>query len=131
MPSPARSPGLNATGCSSLAATRERFADGSRARACCRRRCRACCAASTICCSGTARAYLGALIQPAIRLAEDGFPAHRQLAANTKDRADLLAKNAAAKALFLPEGQPLAEGAIFRQPDLAAVLRAVADEGRR
>lgn len=72
---------------------------------------------------------LAAVIQPAIRLAEDGFPVHRQLAANTKDRAEVLAKNPAAKALFLPEGQPLAEGAIFRQPDLAAVLRAVASEG--
>ena len=121
--------GLNATGCSPQAATRERFGDAIPGTGV---------LAATV--PGLLRGLddllrrhgtrpLGALIQPAIRLAEDGFPVHRQLAANTKDRAELLAKNAAAKALFLPEGQPLIEGATFRQPDLAAVLRAVASEG--
>ena len=64
---------------------------------------------------------LAALLPPALRLAEEGFPVHRQLAANTRDRAELLAKNAAARALFLPGGKPLEERAHFRQPDLAAV----------
>jgi gamma-glutamyltranspeptidase/glutathione hydrolase len=72
---------------------------------------------------------LATLLAPAIRLAEAGFPVHRPLAANTAERAELLAKNAAARALFLPGGAPLALGAIFRQPDLAGVLRAVAQEG--
>jgi len=121
--------GLNATGCSPQAATRARFAGGIPGTGV---------LSATV--PGMLRGLddllhrfgtrpLGALIAPALRLAEDGFPVHRQLAANTKDRAELLAKNAAAKALFLPEGQPLAEGAIFRQSDLAAVLRAIAAEG--
>jgi gamma-glutamyltranspeptidase/glutathione hydrolase len=72
---------------------------------------------------------LGTLLQPAIRFAEEGFPVHRQLAANTKDRAELLAKDAAAGALFLPGGRPLAENDHFAQPELAAVLRLVAADG--
>src|SRR5262249_43421490 len=72
---------------------------------------------------------LAELLPPALRLAEEGFPVHRQLAANTRDRAELLGKNAASRALFLPGGKPLAEHALFRQPDLAAVLRAIASDG--
>ena len=66
---------------------------------------------------------------PAIKLAEDGFPVHRQLAANTADRAAMLEKNPAAKALFLPGGKPLVEGERFVQPELAQVLRTVAAGG--
>ncbi len=38
---------------------------------------------------------LSALMRPAIRLAEEGFVVHRQLAANTAERAELLAKTPA------------------------------------
>jgi gamma-glutamyltranspeptidase / glutathione hydrolase len=75
------------------------------------------------------RSDLGLVLAPAIRLAEEGFPVHRQLAAATSERAALLAKDDAARALFLPGGEPLREGAIFRQPDLARVMRAIAAEG--
>ncbi|HVA14770.1 MAG TPA: gamma-glutamyltransferase [Stellaceae bacterium] len=121
--------GLNATGCSPQAATRERFASGIPG---------AGALAATVpgmlhgldaLCRRFGRRDLAALLPPAIRLAEDGFPVHRQLAANTAERAELLAKNAAARALFLPGGAPLKENAIFRQPDLAGVLRAVAVQG--
>ena len=121
--------GLNATGTSPLAATRERFAEGMPGTGI---------LSATV--PGMLRGLedlrarfgtraLATLLQPALRLAEDGFPVHRQLAANTADRAALLTKNAAARALFLPGGEALAEQAHFRQPDLAAVLRAIASEG--
>ena len=121
--------GLNATGCAPGAARFERFAAGIPGTGP---------LAATV--PGMLRGLddlarrfgtrdLAALLPPAIRLAEDGFAVHRQLAANSLDRAELLVKNAAARALFLPGGQPLAEGAIFHQPDLAALLRAVAAEG--
>jgi gamma-glutamyltranspeptidase/glutathione hydrolase len=121
--------GLNATGAAPAAAVRERFADGIPGTGI---------LSTTV--PGMLRGLddlgrrfgtlsLAALLQPALRLAEAGFPVHRQLAANTRDRAELLAKNAAARALFLPEGKPLEEHMQFRQPDLAAVLRAIADEG--
>jgi gamma-glutamyltranspeptidase / glutathione hydrolase len=121
--------GLNATGCSPQAATRDRFAAGVPGTGA---------LAATV--PGLLRGLddlrrrfgsrdLAALLQPAIRLADDGFPVHRQLVANTAERAELLAKNAAARALFLPGGAPLQENAIFRQPDLANLLRAIASEG--
>lgn len=121
--------GLNATGAAPAAATRERFAVGI---------------PGTGILSATvpgmlrglddlARRFgtqpLAALLPAALRLAEEGFPVHRQLAANTRDRAEMLAKNDAARSLFLPGGKPLEERTHFRQPDLAAVLRAIASEG--
>lgn len=121
--------GLNGTGCAPAAATLDRFASGMPANGV---------HSATI--PGLLRGLgdlqarfgsrdLGALMQPAIRLAEEGFPVHHQLAANTADRAALLAKNEAARALFLPGGKPLAEGVCFVQPELALVLRLVADRG--
>lgn len=121
--------GLNATGAAPAAATRARFADGIPGTGI---------LSATV--PGMLRGLedlgrrfgtlsLAALLAPALRLAEEGFPVHRQLAANTRDRAELLAKNAAARALFLPGGKPLEEHMHFRQPDLATVLRAIADDG--
>ena len=121
--------GLNATGASPVAATRERFGDGIPG---------AGILAATV--PGMLRGLddlarrfgtrpLAELLAPALRLAEEGFPVHRQLAANTRERAELLAKNPAARALFLPGGTPLEEHMPFRQRDLAAVLRAIASDG--
>ncbi|HVP09326.1 MAG TPA: gamma-glutamyltransferase [Burkholderiales bacterium] len=69
------------------------------------------------------------LFQPAIRLAEDGFEVsprlHRLIAADP-----LLRRNAAARAYFyLPDGRALPAGYRLKNPELAAVLRRVADEG--
>ena len=69
------------------------------------------------------------LFEPAIRLAEEGFAVsprlHRLIAADP-----LLRRNAAARAYFyLPDGKPLPVGHRLRNPELAAVLRRVADEG--
>jgi gamma-glutamyltranspeptidase/glutathione hydrolase len=121
--------GLNGTGRSPRAASPERFADGLPANGV---------RAATV--PGLLRGLddllarfgsrnLATLLQPAIRLAAEGFPIHRQLAANTADRAVLLAKDKAAAALFLPGGKPLAEGARFVQPELGQVLRDVAASG--
>lgn len=121
--------GLNATGCSPQAATRERFAAGIPGTGPLSATVSGLLRGLDDLCRRHGTRNLATLLQPALRLAENGFPVHRQLAANTADRAELLAKNPAAKALFLPEGQPLAEGATFRQADLAAVLRAIASEG--
>lgn len=72
---------------------------------------------------------LATVLAPAIRFAEEGFPVHRQLAAAAAERAALIAKDEAARALFLPGGDPLREGTMFRQPDLARILRTIADQG--
>jgi gamma-glutamyltranspeptidase len=71
----------------------------------------------------------GSLAQPAIAYAEGGFAVHPTLAENTRERADLLAQDAGARALFLPGGEPLATGATFVQPNLARVLHDLATDG--
>ena len=69
------------------------------------------------------------LFEPAIRLAEQGFPVSPRL--NTLIKADAhLAKDPVARAYFFqPNGEPLAVGTTLRNPELAAVLRRIAREG--
>ena len=72
---------------------------------------------------------LSELLAPAITLAEDGFAVHKGYIRNTTDKQALLARNAEAARLFLPQGRVPAEGEIFVQPEAAAVLRGIADKG--
>ncbi len=70
------------------------------------------------------------LFDPAIRLAEEGVPVGARLAREIAGAAETLARDPAARALFLnADGTPLAEGATLRNPALAATLRAVAEGG--
>ncbi len=71
------------------------------------------------------------LFAPAIRLAEDGFPVghrlHTLLAADPH-----LSRDPVAKAYFHDrDGRPLPVGSRLRNPELAALLRHLADEGVR
>ena len=69
------------------------------------------------------------VMEPAIRLAEDGYAITRLQRRQTKwCQADLLASPAAAR-LFLKEGRPFQMGDIFQQKELAATLRRLADVG--
>jgi gamma-glutamyltranspeptidase/glutathione hydrolase len=72
---------------------------------------------------------LAALLGPAIRLAGEGFPAHRCHVENTAGRAALLARDGAAASIFLPGGKPPDEGSLVRQPDLARTLETMAQGG--
>ncbi|MEL6475874.1 MAG: gamma-glutamyltransferase [Pseudomonadota bacterium] len=65
------------------------------------------------------------LFYPAIQLAEGGFPVSPRLAASIAGFAPALIGTDAA-ALFLPEGTPLAEGEILRNPALARSFRRIA-----
>ncbi len=70
------------------------------------------------------------LFEPAIRLAEEGFPVGARLSREIAGAAATLARDPAARALFLnADGTALAEGATMRNPALAATLRAVAEGG--
>ncbi|MBX6363321.1 MAG: gamma-glutamyltransferase [Gemmatimonadetes bacterium] len=69
------------------------------------------------------------LLAPAIRLAEQGFRVDEQLHRSIANAAKRLAKYPASAALFLPGGQPPAVGSTFRNPDLAAVLKRIAEQG--
>ncbi len=69
-------------------------------------------------------------LQPAIEAAENGFPAFPRLIRMIQRKEKVLARYPASRALYLPNGQPLEEGDLIVQKDLAATLRAVAEHGR-
>jgi gamma-glutamyltranspeptidase/glutathione hydrolase len=69
------------------------------------------------------------LIQPAIRLAEDGFPVYPWLAESIDLAADRLMPDPAARKIFAPADRPLRVGELLVQADLARTLRQVAEGG--
>jgi gamma-glutamyltranspeptidase/glutathione hydrolase len=71
-----------------------------------------------------------ALLQPAIRYAEQGYAVTPVIAHNWQNTEALLAQTAEASAAFLVDGKAPKAGSIHRQPDLARSLRRIAAEGR-
>ena len=69
------------------------------------------------------------LVEPAIRLAERGFPVSQDLEGSIKGDSARLVRFPASAALFLENGHPPAIGTLWRNPDLAATLRRIADRG--
>jgi gamma-glutamyltranspeptidase / glutathione hydrolase len=76
------------------------------------------------------RLPLEQVLAPAIALAEDGFPVGQILAQFVRADSAKLHRFPAAAAHVWPEGSPLSPGAVLRNPQLAATLRAVAARGR-
>ncbi|QAX31668.1 gamma-glutamyltransferase [Leisingera sp. NJS204] len=75
------------------------------------------------------RANWPSLFEPAIQLAEEGFSVSPRLAALVAGDAERLARFPATAEYFLPDGAPIAEGAMLLNPDYAATLRALAQGG--
>ena len=69
------------------------------------------------------------LLGPARGLAEGGFPVSEVIARYWKAEEEVLSKNAAAKATFLPEGRAPEVGEMFYQPELTQTLSAVMEGG--
>ncbi|TLS38994.1 gamma-glutamyltransferase [Pseudalkalibacillus caeni] len=67
------------------------------------------------------------LINPAIRLAEEGVPVNWVLAHHIDQFEHRMSKET--KELFLPNGQPLKEGDLLVQKDLANTLRKIKEHG--
>lgn len=72
---------------------------------------------------------LAELLRPAIAFARDGFAVDAKLAQAILRSQKRLSGDA--PAVFMPNGQALAEGALLRQPDLAWTLEQIAAQGRR
>ena len=68
------------------------------------------------------------LVQPAIDLAEKGFPVYLDLTTSLEKHRDRLFKNKAARELFFPNGKPLFLNETFVQPDLAYTLTLIRDK---
>src|SRR5205809_5275484 len=76
---------------------------------------------------GFGRMRLAEVIQPAIELAENGFPVNFVLAGDAQSaRTSYYAETAA---VFRPGGVPLKQGDLLKQPDLAKTLRLIAAKG--
>lgn len=77
---------------------------------------------------GTSNYSLSDLIQPAIKMAEEGVEVNWAVAAAIENNANKLSKTAA-KEVFLPNGTPLKEGEMLVQKDLAKTFKLIAEQG--
>ena len=75
------------------------------------------------------RLPFSAVIEPAIRLATDGFVIDDHRSRSIGEDSSRLVLFPASRATFLPNDQPPAVGSTFRQPELGATLEAVRDSG--
>ena len=81
---------------------------------------------------GSGKFTLADLLQPAIRLADEGLPVEDDVADTLGDAVAQFAPWPASAKIFLhPDGTALREGETLVQRDLAATLRAIADRGPR
>lgn len=71
-------------------------------------------------------------LQPAIRLAREGFPLYLRMQYAIKAKREVLARSPdAAKVFLTADGNVPEVGAIIKQPDLAKTLEAIAAQGAR
>jgi len=70
-------------------------------------------------------------LQPAIKLAEQGFPLYTRLRGSIAQRKSSFASSPDAAAVYLVNGDTPPEGAIIKQPELAKSLRTLADQGAK
>jgi gamma-glutamyltranspeptidase/glutathione hydrolase len=76
------------------------------------------------------RLPLSKVMEPAIRLAADGFTVDSALARSIAGKEPVIKLYAGAK-VFLPGGKPVSVGTRLVQPDLANTLRAIARDGAK
>jgi gamma-glutamyltranspeptidase/glutathione hydrolase len=69
------------------------------------------------------------LVEPAVRLARDGFPVTEGLARSLRSALKPMAPYPASVAQFSKNGAPYEPGDILKQPDLARTLQRIADQG--
>lgn len=69
------------------------------------------------------------LLAPAIRAATDGYPVSDALATTLATERDQFLKSPGARKLFFRDGEPVHAGDTLKNPDLAWVLRQIADKG--
>ena len=70
-----------------------------------------------------------AVVDPAVKLARDGFVMTAAISESIADEEKRLAADLPTARIFLPGGAPPAPGVLFRQPDLARTLESIRDRG--
>ena len=71
------------------------------------------------------------IMQPAIRVAREGFPVHTLFARIIAEYEERLTYDEAAASVFYPDGEALQAGDLLVQPALARTLQRIARDGRR
>ncbi|HWL14332.1 MAG TPA: gamma-glutamyltransferase [Opitutus sp.] len=71
------------------------------------------------------------IVEPARRLAEEGFPLSQGAVASLRGAARLLEQDSESRRIFLKDGRFYAAGEILRQPELAATLARIQQLGAR
>ena len=69
------------------------------------------------------------VMEPAIRLAADGYTANSLLAREVAADTEKIQHTAGARRIFLPNGRPVRAGDLIVQPELAATLKRIATDG--
>lgn len=70
-----------------------------------------------------------ASLQPAIRIAREGFPVYARMAKGYQSRREVMERYPGTREVYLRNGKPIAEGDLFQQPELARTLERLADGG--
>ena len=68
-------------------------------------------------------------LAPAIRVATDGFPVYARMARGYASRREVMERYPGTREVYLRNGRPIAEGDVFKQPELAHTLQLLADRG--
>ncbi len=68
-------------------------------------------------------------LQPAIRIAREGFPVYARMARGYQQRREVMRRYPGTREVYERDGRPIAEGDLFKQPELARTLELLADKG--
>ena len=68
-------------------------------------------------------------LQPAIRIARDGFPVYARMARGYAQRREVMRRYPGTREVYERDGKPIAEGDLFRQPELAHTLELLGEKG--
>ncbi len=68
-------------------------------------------------------------LAPAIRIAREGFPVYARMAKGYASRREVMERYPGTREVYLRNGKPIAEGDVFRQPELAHTLELLAAQG--
>src|SRR5690606_34959828 len=72
---------------------------------------------------------LGELLQQPIEYAENGFPVSQFIARSWARSEEKMSKHPDSRRVWLPQGRAPRPGELFRNPEFAATLRAIAERG--
>ncbi|MDL5366328.1 gamma-glutamyltransferase [Xanthomonas sp. NCPPB 2654] len=68
-------------------------------------------------------------LAPAIRIAREGFPVYRRMAEGYQARRKVMERYPGTREVYLRNGKPIAEGDLFKQPELADTLQLLGAKG--